>query len=206
MARKEAKSRTLTTSLRSKTTKARARVDSRESREQLEKKLEARKQEEDLKKRQLAEQKAAEDKKRQDEQLKAAKAKAKQQEDTKRLDAQRQDNLRRMQGLAGATGGPSATGTELRSSGPSVGYANRIAARIKPNIVFNDVVSGNPTAEVEIRVAPDGTIVARRLTKSSGIKTWDEAVLRAIDKTEVIPRDTDGTVVPKFPINFRPHD
>ena len=72
--------------------------------------------------------------------------------------------------------------------------------------MFNDVISGNPTAEVEIRVAPDGTIVGRKLTKSSGVKSWDDAVLRAIDKTEVIPRDTDGTVVPRFPINFRAHD
>jgi colicin import membrane protein len=170
------------------------------------KKIEARKrQQEEQKKRELAEQKAAEEKKRQEE-LKAAKAKAQEQEDAKRLAALRQDNLKRMQGLAGATGSSSATGTELRSSGPSPGYASRIAARIKPNIVFNDVVTGNPSAEVQIRVAPDGTIVGRNLTKSSGNKAWDEAVLRAIDKTESIPRDTDGSVVPQFPITFRPHD
>src|SRR5260370_37159185 len=42
LARKEAKSRTRTTGLRSKTTKASTRVDSRASRAQLEKKLEAR--------------------------------------------------------------------------------------------------------------------------------------------------------------------
>ena len=184
------------------------KAEARRKQEELDrqKKLEARKKEEDLKKRELAEQKAAEEKKRQEEQLKAAKAKARQQEEAKRLEAQRQDNLRRMQGLAGATGAPSSAGTALRASGPSVGYASRIAARIKPNIVFNDMISGNPSAEVEIRVAPDGTIVGRRLTKSSGVKSWDEAVLRAIDKTEVLPRDTDGTVVPQFPIHFRPHD
>ncbi len=184
------------------------KIEARQRQDELDrqKKLEARKKEDDLKKRQLAEQKAAEEKKRQEEQVQAAKAKARQQEEAKRLEAQRQDNLRRMQGLAGATGAPSSTGTALRASGPSQGYASRIAARIKPNIVFNDIVSGNPSAEVEIRVAPDGTIVGRKLTKSSGVKSWDEAVLRAIDKTEVLPRDTDGTVVPKFPINFRPHD
>jgi colicin import membrane protein len=170
------------------------------------KKIEARaRQQEEQKKRALAEQKAAEEKKRQDE-LKAAKAKAQEQEDAKRLAALRQDNLRRMQGLAGATGSPSATGTELHSSGPSPGYASRIAARIKPNIVFNDVIAGNPSAEVQLRVAPDGTIVGRKLTRSSGNKAWDEAVLRAIDKTESIPRDTDGSVVPQFPITFHPHD
>ncbi len=183
------------------------KIEARKRQEQLEqqKKLEARRQQEELKKRELAEQKAAEEKKRQDE-LKAAKAKAKQQEDTRRIEALRQDNLRRMQGLAGATGRDDSKGRDLRSSGPSAGYANRIAARIKPNIVFNDVITGNPSAEVQLRVAPDGTIVGRKLTKSSGNKSWDDAVLRAIDKTETLPRDTDGTVVPQFPITFRPHD
>jgi colicin import membrane protein len=183
------------------------KIEARKRQEALDqqKKLEARRQQEEQKKRELAEQKAAEEKKRQED-LKAAKAKAKEQEDAKRLAALRQDNLRRMQGLAGASGSPTATGTELRSSGPSAGYANRIAARIKPNIVFNDVINGNPSAEVQLRVAPDGTIVGRKLTKSSGNKSWDDAVLRAIDKTETIPRDTDGTVVPQFPITFRPHD
>lgn len=166
------------------------------------KKIEARKKQEERQKRELAERKAADEKKRQEEQVKAAKTK----EEAKRVEAMRQENLRRMQGLAGATGRDDSTGTALRSSGPSVGYANRIAARIKPNIVFNDIISGNPSAEVEIRVAPDGTIVGRKLTKSSGVKSWDDAVLRAIDKTEVLPRDTDGTVVPQFPIHFRPHD
>ena len=46
----------------------------------------------------------------------------------------------------------------------------------------------------------------RKLIKSSGVKSWDEAVLRAIDKTEVLPRDVDGRVVPEFLIAFRPRD
>ena len=34
----------------------------------------------------------------------------------------------------------------------------------------------------------------------------DDAVLRAIDKTEVLPRDTDGRVPSSFEISFRPRD
>ena len=86
------------------------------------------------------------------------------------------------------------------------GYAGRIKARIQPNIVFADSVTGNPLATVEVRLAPDGTITAKRLVKSSGVKAWDDAVLRAIDKTEVLPRDTDGRVPSSFEIDFRPHD
>ena len=73
---------------------------------------------------------------------------------------------------------------------------NRIRARVKPNIVFTDDVPGNPSTEVEVRMAPDGTIVARKIEKASGVKSWDDAVLRALDKTEVLPRDVDGRVHP----------
>jgi len=111
-----------------------------------------------------------------------------------------------MAGLAGATGAPGASGSAQRSAGPSAGYAGRIRARIRPNIVFTEDLSGNPTAEVEVRTAPDGTIVARRLIRPSGVAAWDEAVLKAIDKTEVLPRDTDGRVPALLEISFRPKD
>jgi colicin import membrane protein len=120
--------------------------------------------------------------------------------------ATREANLKRIQGLAGATGGPTDTGTAARSSGPSASYAGRIMARIKPNIVFSDTVDGNPLATVEVKLAPDGTIIAKRLVKSSGVKAWDEAVLRAIERTEILPRDTDGRVPPPFQIDFRLRD
>ena len=119
--------------------------------------------------------------------------------------AQRQKQLERMAALAG-DGAPNSTGTAAKSAGPSASYAGRIKARILPNIVFPDSVSGNPQATVEVKVAPDGTIIGRRLLKSSGVPAWDEAVLRAIDKTEVLPRDTDGRVPPSFEISFRPRD
>jgi len=59
-------------------------------------------------------------------------------------------------------------------------------------------------AVVEVRAAPDGTIVGRRLVKSSGNKDWDEAVLRAIDRTDMLPRDTDGRVPSPIEIGFTP--
>jgi colicin import membrane protein len=122
------------------------------------------------------------------------------------LAAQREAYLKRMQGQANATGEAESTGSAAHSSGPSASYAGRIRARIKPNIVFTDSVSGNPLATVEVRCAPDGTIVSRKLIQGSANTAWDEAVLRAIDKTEVLPRDTDGRVPPVFEIGFRPHD
>ena len=116
----------------------------------------------------------------------------------------RQDALKRIQGQAGATGGPTATGTAARDAAPSAGYAGRIIAKVKPNIVLTDSVPPTSRAVVEVRAAPDGTIVGRRLVKSSGNKEWDDAVLRAIDRTEVLPRDVDGRVPSPMEIGFTP--
>ena len=128
-------------------------------------------------------------------------------QDERKLQAMRDENLRRMAGMAGTTGSPNATGDALRASGPSPSYGGRIIARVKPNIVFNpDDVSGNPVAEVEVRTAPDGKIMSRKLIKSSGNKAWDEAVIKALDKTDTLPRDTDGTIPTMMVLGFKPRD
>lgn len=149
--------------------------------------------------------KAAEDKKKSEQQAQR-KEELKAQQEAKKLDAMRQENMQRMSGLAGASGTPGASGSARQSSGPSAGYAGRIRARIKPNIVFTEDIAGNPIAKVEVRTAPDGTIVSRKLTQSSGVQSWDEAVLKAIDKTAVLPRDLDGQVPPVLEFSFRPKD
>jgi colicin import membrane protein len=124
----------------------------------------------------------------------------------KRAEEQRKANLDRMMAQAGGTGAPSATGQAPRDAGPSASYAGRIIARIRPNIVLMDTMAGNPMAAVEVRAAPDGTIIGRRLLKPSGNAAWDQAVLRAIDRTEILPRDTDGRVPALMTIEFRPRD
>ncbi len=129
--------------------------------------------------------------------------------DDARLAKQRKENLERMLGQAGAatgTGAPTSRGTAAQDAAPSASYAGRLVASIKPNIVFTVQLRNNPAAEVEVRTAPNGSVLARRLLKSSGNPDWDEAVLRAIDRTGTLPRDTDGRVPPVITITFRPND
>ena len=159
--------------------------------------LEKERQEKDKRLAEEKKQKEAEAKRKQ-EAIEKANAQA--------AEARRQENLRRMQGLAGATGAENATGTALRDSGPSGSYGGRVAAKVKPHIVYPDAVAGNPRAEVEVRAAPDGTITSTRLVQSSGNKAWDDAVLRALQKTETLPRDVDGRVPSALVIGFRPKD
>jgi colicin import membrane protein len=99
------------------------------------------------------------------------------------------------------------TGTAAESAGPSAGYAGRVSARIKANTRgYSGPVTGVPAAEVLLNVAPDGRIISRRVVKSSGVEAWDRAVLDAIDRTEVLPRDVDGRVPPQFLFLHKPDD
>jgi len=120
----------------------------------------------------------------------------------------REENLARIMGqLGGPAGGAPAKGPpSAGAGGPSSSYAGRIVAAVKPNIVFGDTLPGNPAAEVEVRAGPGGTIIGRTLVRSSGHKEWDDAVLRAIDRTGTLPRDVDGSVPPRLTITFRPRD
>ena len=176
-----------------------------EKKERLQKEKDKEQREKQLAEQKKAEQdkqkKLAEDKRKSDE---AAKRKA--DTEAKQLAEQREANMRRIQGMAGATGAETATGTAQRSAGPSGSYGGKVAAKVKPNIVYPDAISGNPRAEVEVRLSPDGTIVGKRLVQPSGNKAWDDAVLRALDKTETLPRDVDGRVPSSLTIGFRPQD
>jgi colicin import membrane protein len=139
------------------------------------------------------------------EREKAEKAeKAKAAAEAERVAKLREENLKRMLGQAGATGAPQSTGTALRDAGPSANYAGKIIARVRPNIVLTDSVPPTLRAEVEVRAAPDGTITGKRLLKSSGNPTWDEAVLRAIDRTGDLPKDDNGKVPSSIVIGFTP--
>jgi colicin import membrane protein len=146
-------------------------------------------------------------KREQAEERRAADKRAAEKAEDERLDKQREENLRRMMGQAGATpGAAGTTGSAAQNAAPSATYAGKVKAAVRPNIVFTGMAEFNAAAEVEVSSAPGGSIISRRLIKSSGYKDWDEAVLRAIDKTRNLPRDTDGRVPALLIISFRPNE
>ena len=146
-----------------------------------------------------AEQKKAADKKAQDDLAKRkavedAKEAAQQKAAQAAAEKQRQENLRRITGMAGATGDTDSKGTAQKSTGGSTTYGAIVRAAIKPNVVFTEDFTGNPTAKVEVRLTLDGTVISQRLLQSSGNKAWDEAAINAIIRTRVMPRDVDGRI------------
>ena len=105
---------------------------------------------------------------------------------------------------AGSASGSSGAGAS-QSSGPSAGYAGKVRAKVLPNVVFNDDIAGNPVAEVTVTTTADGTVMSQKLTKPSGNKAWDDAVIKAIVRTGSLPRDVDGRVPSPMIIEFRPN-
>jgi colicin import membrane protein len=117
------------------------------------------------------------------------------------LKAAREANLKRIAGMAGASGAANATGEAKQSAGPSAGYEGRIMARIKPNWVFTREINGNLVCIVEVTTSADGRIIKSRVSESSGNAAWDDASLRAMEKTEIIPKDVDGRLHSPYLIN-----
>jgi colicin import membrane protein len=172
--------------------------------------LQAKKDKEQKAKEELAKRKAEEARKLEAKKADDKKQDAKDAEKKKLADAAaeklRQENIKRALGLAGATGGADAKGTALKASGPSASYGGKVRAKVKPHIAFTDDIAGNPTAEVEVRTGPDGTILSQRLIKSSGNKAWDDAVIKAIIRTETMPKDVDGRVPTPMVLQFKPKE
>lgn len=84
-------------------------------------------------------------------------------------------------------------------------WAAKVAATVRPNVVFPeaDNIVGNPGAEFDVRMSPDGTIYSIVLVKVSGNLEWDLAALRALRKTERLPLDNDY-MPPRAFITLRP--
>ena len=165
------------------------RLKKLKEKELLEKKrLQEKEKEKQQKERQAAEEKKKVELEKQRKQALLAKQEA------QRIEAQRSDQLKRIAGLAGASGAQGSTGTALQSSGPSASYAGKIVGLIKSNTKYSDPNAGKPTVKVMVRVNSIGSILSRGIVSSSGNNAWNEAVLRAIDRIEILPRDTDGTI------------
>ena len=136
-------------------------------------------------------------KKEQADKLSKAKDDAQRKQDLKdaqQIEEQRQKTIKRMAGLAGTggNGAPGSTSTALEAKSLSVSYVGRIRSYIKRFHTYTETVSGNPSTEIEVRLSSDGSIQSRKITKSSGTKSWDEAALSAIDKAEKLPLDENG--------------
>lgn len=171
--------------------------------------LEKKKQADEQKRRQEA---AAEEKRKQAEEEKrklAEEEKRKQEEAVaeQRAKKRREDELKRLQALAGE----GMAGDAEKAASPKLdpGYARLIAAKIKSNTILPPLneIAGNPAVEYAIDLLPDGSVRDVKLLRSSGIPAFDQAVRRAIDRAAPFPADpASGKVPGSMAISHRPKD
>lgn len=88
-------------------------------------------------------------------------------------------------------------------------YTGKIAAKIRSNIVMPPDVADDARAEFSVTVLPGGTVLDPKLLKSSGNAAYDDAVERAILKSQPLPLPPDATMFSKFremKLGFRPKE
>ncbi len=147
---------------------------------------------------------AAEEKKKQAEEQQR---KQEEQQAEQRRKKQREDDLKRLQAQAG----DGTSGDAERSAGPKVSsnYGQIIGKKIKDATILSSTteIPGNPAVEYAIDLLPDGSVRDVRLKTSSGIRAFDDAVRRAIDRAAPFPPDpASGKVPPSLVISHRPRD
>lgn len=130
--------------------------------------------------------------------------KRKKQQEEQRLAAEHEKRVKEMLARAG-DGDKTSPGTDKQTASPSASYAGRIVGYIRPRISYPPELAGTAEVEVQVTIAPDGTVLASRLLKPSGNSSWDEAVLNAIALAGKLPLD-NGRVHNPMIITFRAKD
>jgi colicin import membrane protein len=129
--------------------------------------------------------------------------------DAKLLAKMREEDMKRITGGVTGTGG-SGDAPKAQGGRASAEYGARIAAKIKSNTIYvvPENLAANTPVEYAVELLPDGSLrSAPRKLKSSGIAGFDEAVLRAIDKSQPFPRDEKtGTVPSSVTVSHKPKD
>jgi colicin import membrane protein len=119
------------------------------------------------------------------------------------VDLQRETRLADMQAMAGKP--LSETDLPPTREGPPVspGYAEKVAHRVRGNVVAPFVIEGNPSTVIAVTCAPNGALLSATVRHSSGNSQWDNAVLSAVEKSDPMPADTNGTAPARFLITFQ---
>lgn len=86
-------------------------------------------------------------------------------------------------------------------------YISKIATKIRRNTVMPPDVANEARAEFLVILLPGGRVMSARLTKSSGNVAYDNAVERAILKSDPLPLPADAGLFNRFrelKLDFKP--
>ncbi|TAK92452.1 MAG: TonB C-terminal domain-containing protein [Burkholderiaceae bacterium] len=163
-----------------------------------------------LEQEKLRKKKEQELKEKQEKERKEKERKEKEQKEKIQLEKLKEQNRAdEMKRLQATSKNPQPAGTDAQTSSPSPEWEGLVAAAIKANINYHvpaDLKPG-PKALFQIRLLPSGELLgAPKLIKSSGIPSYDEAVERAIRKTDPLPRPKNGIYPRALELEFDPLD
>ena len=89
-------------------------------------------------------------------------------------------------------------------------YRDKISAAVRGNTRLPDNLKGNPEVRCLVKLLPTGEVLSVKVTQSSGNVAYDEAVVRAIEKSSPLPlpaeRDARAEFVPELSFVHRPKD
>lgn len=89
-------------------------------------------------------------------------------------------------------------------------HRDMISAKVRGNTRLPDNLKGNPEVRCLVRLLPTGEVQNVRVTQSSGNAAFDEAVVRAIEKSSPLPlpddRDARNAFVPELSFVHRPKE
>ena len=174
--------------------------------EERRKKAEALRREEEKKihaQQEAAERQKQDEKKRQDE--KQAEARARQQRETEAMRAQAE---REGEARAKADRDAQARAQQtVQRAKAEADWIRSIQAKVRGNVTVPPDMAGNPEAIFEVVQLPTGEIIDAKLTKSSGVRAYDDAVQRAILKSSPLPRPERTELFQRsLTLKFRPTD
>ena len=86
-------------------------------------------------------------------------------------------------------------------------YMDRIRGKIKGNIVLPPGIKGNPEGIFDVTQLPTGEIINVKISKSSGNRALDEAIERAIRKSDPLPLpDQPSLFKRELKLKYKPFD
>ena len=89
-------------------------------------------------------------------------------------------------------------------------HRDLISAKVRGNTRLPDALQGNPEVRCLVRLLPTGEVQSVRVTQPSGNAAYDEAVVRAIEKSSPLPlpadRDARAAFVPELSFVHRPKE
>ena len=89
-------------------------------------------------------------------------------------------------------------------------HRDMISAKVRGNTRLPDNLKGNPEVRCLVKVLPTGEVLSVRVTQSSGNVAYDEAVVRAIEKSSPLPlpndREARAAFVPELSFVHRPKE